>query len=248
MPTKNVNTNINNIKIEIPKQKQYRPKTKSIATAEEELNQLEQADAGYQAMPHTSNITINPSVYGYSHLPIQRDITQTSRDENMMAPPMEAPPMEGSPMEASPIESPPMEAPKKRTRGPNIKKKYALAEAVPMSASAKSYLPNIPQFAEILKKNDFAKKASPSATREYILSTLDKKLGVGKVGKVARLPEPLPSPMSSPMPPPPPPPTPIKVIVKPRTKKTGEFKEPKARGRPKKAKVDTTDLPSEKLG
>jgi len=250
MPTKNVNTNINNIKIEIPKQKQYRPKTKSIATAEEELNQLEQADAGYNAMPHTSNITINPSVYGYSHLPIQRDITQTSAEENMMAPPEPVSPMPvAPPMEAPPMEAPPMEASKKRIRGPNRLKKYV--EAIPIASSAKPYLQSYPQFAEILKKSDFAKKASPSASGEYILSKLDKQLGVGKVGKVARLPEPLPSPMSSPMPPPPPP-TPIKVVVKPRTKKTGEFKEPKpvkepkARGRPKK--IVTIDLPSEKLG
>lgn len=93
MPTKNVNTNINNIKIEIPKQqqRQYKPKMKSIKQAEEELNQLENADAGYNmGQPISISIsqppTINPSVYGFSHLPIQREISTTSTEEPIVMP------------------------------------------------------------------------------------------------------------------------------------------------------------------
>ncbi len=241
MPTKNVNTNINNIKIEIPKQKQYKPRTKSIATAEEELQNLENQDAGYRSLPHTSNITINPSVYGYSQMPINRLSTETTNEENLVSVSPTTEPVAPSTVEAPPIS-------KKRTRGPNRLKKYV--EAIPIASSAKPYLQSYPQFAEILKKNEFAKKASPSASGEYILSKLDKQLGVGKVGKVARLPEPSPKP-AAPIEPPKKERPPIKII-QPRTKKTGEFKEPKPvkepkpKGRPKK--VVTIDLPTTTFG
>jgi hypothetical protein len=76
----NTNINQNKIIIEMPKQpqrRQYAPRKKSIAEAEQELKNLENQDAGY-SMGNPINVsvvqppTINPSVYGYSHLPIER--------------------------------------------------------------------------------------------------------------------------------------------------------------------------------
>ena len=124
----NTNINQNKIIIEMPKQRQYKPKQKSISQAEQELQNLENQDASYMAHPINVSVvqppTINPSLYGYSHLPIQREVIESSRGETMISPPETvAPP---------PVEEAPIEVPKKRggrVKGvKNKPKQIAIAE------------------------------------------------------------------------------------------------------------------------
>ena len=70
MPTKNVNTNVNRIEINIPKQVIRRQKKKSISQAEEELQNLESADYNYSRNLPSVSYTINPNVYGFNTEPI----------------------------------------------------------------------------------------------------------------------------------------------------------------------------------
>jgi len=92
----NTNINQNKIIIEMPKpvqRRQYKPRKKSIAEAEQELQNLENQDAGY-SMGNPINVsvvqppTINPSVFGYSHLPVG------THTEVIPAPPEYNPPPE----------------------------------------------------------------------------------------------------------------------------------------------------------
>lgn len=110
----NTNINQNKIIIEMPKQRSSVPRKKSIGKAEEELQNLENQDASYMAHPINVSVvqppTVNPSVYGYSHLPIQREITESSRGETMIAPPETI----TEPVSPPPVEEAPIEAPKRR--------------------------------------------------------------------------------------------------------------------------------------
>lgn len=205
MPTKNVNTNINNIKIEIPKQKQYRPRQKSVSQAEEELQKLENADANYR-MGNPINVsvvqppTINPSVFGFTNIPVQREITETSKGE-AISKPVEVPPVEVPPVEAPPMEEAPVEEPTKKRGGRPRGSKNApkVAVGVPTNQSlvtdylgAKSkgydsgyesgYYPESarrysPQLAALKERSDFASKNKEAAKSSgYVQSALDLEL------------------------------------------------------------------------
>ena len=100
----NTNINQNKIIIEMPKpiqRRQYAPRKKSISQAEQELQNLENQDAGYR-MGNPINVsvvqppTINPSVFGYSHLPVGRETQVIPAPPEYNPPPPEyTPPIDG---------------------------------------------------------------------------------------------------------------------------------------------------------
>jgi len=123
MTTKNVNnnnnSNVNKITINIPKPKApAKPKQKSLAEGEQELNTLEMNDSLYQSRPYTTEVPFNPSMFGFSHLPISRDTTTTTREEPIVSSPEEAP-----------VEAPVEPLKTRKGRGPNKPKVRAVAVA-----------------------------------------------------------------------------------------------------------------------
>jgi len=112
----NTNTNVNKITINVPKQRApAKPRQKSMAQAEQELANLEMNDSIYQPRAYTTDVPINPSIFGFSHLPVNRDITSTTREEPMLT------------SEAPAAVEPPVARVRKK-RGPN-KPKVAIGDA-----------------------------------------------------------------------------------------------------------------------
>lgn len=150
MPTKNINTNtntnVNKITINVPKQKApAKPRQKSMAQAEQELANLEMNDSIYQPRAYTTDVPINPSVFGFSHLPVNRDITSTTREEPMVT------------SEAPAAVEPPV-ARVRKGRGPNKPKPVAAT----VYAEPSSYYTDV---GYVTEKRGFTE--SPMLTKMY---------------------------------------------------------------------------------
>lgn len=195
MPTKNVNTNtntnINKININIPKP--AKPRQKSMGQAEKELASLEMNDSMYQPRAYTTDVPINPSMFGFSHLPVNRESIDITREEPIVtAPTMEAPPA----METAPV-APAVAVRSRKPKG--LKKSIKPVAATPYDSGSNYYSdtgyvsdqrgfagyienPMVTQMYEKVKSDFPARERYLSAAKTpgYIQSPLDLQLALKK--------------------------------------------------------------------